>query len=89
MSTATDFKTLLDNIKIDNAGQISKRYGRITKALNQYFYNLDSKTANSLQVGSYGRFTGIRGISISICFTFYLQLHGQDSEIDNRIYYRL
>ncbi|ECI1956921.1 nucleotidyltransferase, partial [Salmonella enterica subsp. enterica serovar Derby] len=63
MSTATDFKTLLDNIKIDNAGQISKRYGRITKALNQYFYNLDSKTANSLQVGSYGRFTGIRGIS--------------------------
>ncbi|MBS2599640.1 hypothetical protein KFY57_26190, partial [Salmonella enterica subsp. enterica serovar Typhimurium] len=39
MSTATDFKTLLDNIKIDNAGQISKRYGRITKALNQYFYN--------------------------------------------------
>ncbi|EEK6524876.1 nucleotidyltransferase, partial [Salmonella enterica subsp. enterica serovar Enteritidis] len=56
MSTATDFKTLLDNIKIDNAGQISKRYGRITKALNQYFYNLDSKTANSLQVGSYGRF---------------------------------
>ncbi|HDT3150035.1 TPA: nucleotidyltransferase [Morganella morganii subsp. morganii] len=63
MSTATDFKTLLDNIKIDNAGQIGKRYGRITKVLNQYFYNLDSKTANSLQVGSYGRFTGVRGIS--------------------------
>lgn len=63
MSTAADFKALLDNIKIDNAGQIGKRYGRITKSLNQYFYNMDSKTANSLQVGSYGRFTGIRGIS--------------------------
>lgn len=63
MSTATDFKTLLDNIKIDNAGQISKRYSRITKVLNQYFYDIDSKTANSLQVGSYGRFTGVRGIS--------------------------
>ncbi|CAI1581783.1 SMODS domain-containing nucleotidyltransferase [Serratia fonticola] len=63
MSTSADFKTLVDNIKIDNAGQISKRYGRITKSLNQYFYNIDSKVANSLQVGSYGRFTGIRGIS--------------------------
>ncbi|MBI6543138.1 nucleotidyltransferase [Proteus vulgaris] len=63
MSTATDFKTLLDNIKVDNAGQISKRYGRITKTLNQYFYGSESKTANSLQVGSYGRFTGVRGIS--------------------------
>ncbi|EME2117111.1 nucleotidyltransferase [Cronobacter sakazakii] len=63
MSTAADFKGLLDNIKIDNAGQITKRYGRITKALNEYFYDIDSKAANSLQVGSYGRFTGIRGIS--------------------------
>lgn len=63
MSIAADFKALLDNIKIDNAGQIGKRYARITKALNQYFYNIDSKTANSLQVGSYGRFTGVRGIS--------------------------
>lgn len=63
MGTAADFKALLDNIKIDNAGQIGKRYGRITKALNQYFYSNDSKAANALQVGSYGRFTGIRGIS--------------------------
>ncbi|MER1597449.1 SMODS domain-containing nucleotidyltransferase [Enterobacter hormaechei] len=63
MGTSTDFKALLNNIKIDNAGQISKRYGRITKALNQYFYGTDSKLTNSLQVGSYGRYTGVRGIS--------------------------
>ena len=45
------------------AGTISYRYGRITKALNDKFRGTDSKTANSLQVGSYGRYTGIKGIS--------------------------
>ncbi len=39
------------------------RYGEVTRALNQEFRDTESKTANSLQVGSYGRWTGIRGIS--------------------------
>lgn len=63
MSLADDFKTLLDNLKVDNAATISLRYGEITAALNQEFRNTDSKTANSLQVGSYGRHTAIKGIS--------------------------
>ena len=65
MSITETFKNFLSNIKIsdDKANDISYRYGRITKALNQKFRETDSTTANSLQVGSYGRFTGIRSIS--------------------------
>jgi len=65
MNTSETFKEFLSNIKIkdDRADDISYRYGRITKALNQEFRDIDSKTANSLQVGSYGRYTGIDGIS--------------------------
>ena len=65
MNTSQIFKEFLTNIKIsdEKAGDISYRYGRITKSLNQEFRDTDSKTANSLQVGSYGRYTGINGIS--------------------------
>ncbi|MEL7464874.1 MAG: nucleotidyltransferase [Pseudomonadota bacterium] len=63
MGIADDFKTFLDNIKIDNAGTIALRYGEVTAALNKEFRDTDSKTANSLQVGSYGRWTAIKGIS--------------------------
>ncbi len=65
MNTSEIFKDFLSNIKIsdDKAGTISYRYGRITKALNEKFRNTESKTANTLQVGSYGRYTGIKGIS--------------------------
>lgn len=57
------FKIFLDNIKVDKSEQFSQRYGEITKALNKKFRNTDSATDNSLQVGSYGRYTGIKGIS--------------------------
>lgn len=63
MGIADDFKTFLDNIKVDNAATISLRYGEITAALNKQFRDTESKTANSLQVGSYGRWTAIKGIS--------------------------
>lgn len=65
MNTSETFKEFLSNIKISNdkADDISYRYGRITKTLNQEFRDTDSKTANNLQVGSYGRYTGIKGIS--------------------------
>ncbi len=65
MKTSETFQEFLFNIKIqeDKANTISYRYGRITKSLNEYFRNTDSKTANSLQVGSYGRYSGIKGIS--------------------------
>lgn len=63
MGIADDFKTFLDNIKIDNAAMIALRYGEITCALNNAFRDTKSKTANSLQVGSYGQWTAIKGIS--------------------------
>lgn len=65
MITSDTFKQFLINIKIseEKANTISYRYGRITKSLNEYFRGTDSKTSNNLQVGSYGRYTGIKGIS--------------------------
>lgn len=57
------FSDFLDNIKVDNADTISLRYGEITASLNKYFRDTESKTANSLQVGSYGRWTATKGVS--------------------------
>ena len=63
MSVSRDFGLFLDNLKIKNSELISKRYGSITRRLNLSFRNSDSKTANSLQAGSYGRHSGVHGIS--------------------------
>ncbi len=63
MSVSEMFQGFLDNIKIDNAYVISLRYEEITASLNKKFRDTESKTANSLQVGSYGRWTAIKGIS--------------------------
>lgn len=63
MSVSDMFKTFLDNLKVDNSEQISQRYGEITASLNKKFRDTESKDANTLRVGSYGRYTGIKGIS--------------------------
>ena len=63
MTTAQAFEKLVSNIVLDNDEQLSNRYKEITKKLNQKYRNSDSETDNSLQVGSYGRYTGIKGIS--------------------------
>ncbi|MEH6473833.1 MAG: nucleotidyltransferase [Halopseudomonas sp.] len=63
MTVADDFKTFVEKLKVTNGDQISDRYGRITRALNRKYRGTESKTDNSLQVGSYGRFTAIKGIS--------------------------
>ncbi len=63
MSIADSFKTFLDNVRINTTDKISARYGEITCALNKTYRNTESKTANSLQVGSYGRKTAIKGVS--------------------------
>jgi hypothetical protein len=63
MSVAKMFQDFLTNLKVDNDEQISQRYGEITAALNKQFRDTESKTANSLQVGSYGRWTAIKGVS--------------------------
>lgn len=48
---------------VDNAQTIADRYAEITCALNKKFRDTESKTANTLQVGSYGRHSAIKGIS--------------------------
>ena len=63
MTTKEKFSTFLSNIRLDNDETLSNRYAQITKKLNQRFRYSDSETANRLQVGSYGRYTGIKGIS--------------------------
>ncbi|WP_286235345.1 SMODS domain-containing nucleotidyltransferase [Thalassotalea sediminis] len=63
MTTTEMFTDFLANLKIDNAASITSKYEEITSALNKKFRDTESKTANSLQVGSYGRWTGIKGIS--------------------------
>ncbi|MDN6874484.1 nucleotidyltransferase [Pseudomonas citronellolis] len=63
MSISDKFKSFLENIKITNEEQIGLRYGEITSALNREFRDTDSRTANNLQVGSYGRWTAIQGVS--------------------------
>jgi len=57
------FRDFLSNLAVDNAYEISNRYGEVTASLNKKFRDTESKTANSLQVGSIGRNTAIKGIS--------------------------
>lgn len=63
MSVAEMFSDFVGNLAIGNAETISTRYGELTSALNKQFRETESKTANTLQVGSFGRKTGINGIS--------------------------
>ena len=63
MAITEMFRDFLQNLKIDNSEKISNRYDEITASLNKKFRDTESKKANSLQVGSYGRWTAIKGIS--------------------------
>jgi len=63
MSVADMFSQFLANLAITNIDTIGDRYGEITAALNKTFRDTESKTANTLQVGSFGRKSGIDGIS--------------------------
>lgn len=48
-----------ETIDLETRQLISKRYKRITKAINREFWGIDNDTAHSLYVGSYGRGTAI------------------------------
>ena len=63
MTIGQSFDKFLTNIKVVNSDKISSRYKEITKKLNKTFRDTESETDNCLQVGSYGRYTGIKGIS--------------------------
>lgn len=63
MNNANTFPEFLENLKIENKDRISNRYKRITKVLNIFFYADENDSKHSLQVGSYGRKTAIKGVS--------------------------
>lgn len=63
MTISEMFTDFLKNLAINNDASITSKYEEITSALNKKFRETDSKTLNRLQVGSYGRWTGIKGIS--------------------------
>lgn len=63
MTVSEMFSGFVSNLAITNTDTISARYGELTSALNKQFRDTDSKTTNTLQVGSFGRRTGINGIS--------------------------
>jgi raffinose/stachyose/melibiose transport system permease protein len=49
------FTVFIANLTISNVATISLRYGELTSTLNKQFRETESKTANTLQVGSFGR----------------------------------
>ena len=55
-----------EKISKEQRDTISLRYKRITKAINAEFWNVDSETAHSRYVGSYGRGTAIDTSDIDI-----------------------
>jgi hypothetical protein len=63
MTVSEMFSAFIDNLIVSNTDTISQRYGEVTAALNKQFRDTESKTDNSLQVGSFGRKTAIDGIS--------------------------
>lgn len=63
MSDASLFRSFMDNLAVSNADDISTKYENITTRLNKDFWDSDSETAHTLQIGSYGRYTAIDGVS--------------------------
>lgn len=63
MNVSKAFNDFLVKLQIDNAETITNRYHELASALNKHFRDTDSKTDNTLHVGSFGRGTGIKGIS--------------------------
>lgn len=63
MSVSNMFLEFISNLTVSNVTTISTRYGEITSALNKQFRSTESRSDNSLQVGSFGRKTAINGVS--------------------------
>lgn len=57
------FDGLISNLKVDNGDVIAARRDEITKTLNREFRGIEGSKGNKLMVGSYGRWTAIKGIS--------------------------
>jgi hypothetical protein len=77
MSIADSFFSFCDDIKVKNKEDISTKYTAITACLNKAYWNTDAEYTHCLQVGSYGRKTGIAGIS-DLDMVFELPLSVQE-----------
>ena len=63
MEVSPTFRSFITNLTIPNKEKISYRYKKITKRLNQEYWNDDSSEKHSLMIGSYGRKTAIKDVS--------------------------
>lgn len=70
MSVADKFSSFCSKIRIssDAVNSISYRYKRITRQLNEDYWNTDSETNHSFYVGPYGRDTEIHTSDIDMIF---------------------
>ncbi len=59
-------KKIGEVISRDTRNSVSSRYKTVTKAINREFRNIESETAYSLYVGSYGRGTAINTSDVDI-----------------------
>lgn len=77
MSIATKFQSFCSDIRISGtvAADVSYRYKRITRQLNQDFWGSDSETSHSLYAGSYGRDTAIHVSDIDMLMQLPYQVY--------------
>lgn len=66
----------------DTRALISKRYKRITKAVNEEFWNSDSEIAHSRYVGSYGRGTAVSTSNLDLL----MELSGEEYDHFTSLY---
>ena len=63
MNVHKAFEKFVANLRIEDTATINSRYKTITKLLNRKYWDSESDTAHSLQVGSFGRGTATVGLS--------------------------
>lgn len=82
--SASLFEQFRKSLTIPNASDISVSYAEITKRLNKDFWDSESDSAHSLQVGSYGRHTAIKGVSdLDMAFELPLDVFERLSNIQS------
>lgn len=79
MTTSEKFSEFCSNLLIssETVSTISYRYKRMTKRLNQDFWDSDSENNRSFYVGSYGRDTDIHVSDIDMIFQLPYDLYNQ------------
>lgn len=76
------FSDFANSLEIDNTEEIDKRVGRITKRLNEAYWESESNEDHRYVVGSLGRTTAVKGVSdLDLLFVLPKELKQQ---YDNR-----